>query len=320
MCPIRGSPVMTQLVLQNQNLSNIIWLTSLKTLAQLDLSNNVLTCVPSLINMRELTSIKLSGNRLTKMPELPLSIEYVNLSDNSVQYLELTTILPRLTTLNISGNMLESFDAQSLSECALQIPDQYHVKSTSKSFFFGTYPVEEVYDYKNLKLKSSLAFANMRRTVIVKNGQTSIYYRTTDSPYECVVYQGIPRDAFKKPEYQFTRLTEFADKKVKEYASALNNRDGTDYKKWLYVDVATGARVGALEEQMLITGDWIETKQYVDYYSEEQLDESAFQPPADVECQDGGVLSGPMSQNFQQFVMQHGSVLSTQVGEIRQWY
>ncbi|KAI3647137.1 hypothetical protein MP228_007358 [Amoeboaphelidium protococcarum] len=215
----------------------------------------------------------------------------------AVIYIGASFALPNHSSAPVSG--------QSVSEGALQIPDQYHVKSTSKSQFFGTYPVEDVYDYKNLKLKSSMAFANMRRTVIVKNGQTSIYYRSTDSPYECVVYQGIPRDAFKKPEYQFTRLTEFADKKVKEYASDLNNRDGTDIKLWLYVDAETGARVGALEEQMLVTGDWIETKQYVDYYSEEQPDESAFQPPADVKCQDGEVLTVPLNLSFKQFVMQH---------------
>ncbi|KAI3632814.1 hypothetical protein MIR68_008889 [Amoeboaphelidium protococcarum] len=115
---------------------------------------------------------------------------------------------------------------------------------------------------------------------------------------------GIPRGAFKKPEYLFTRLTEFAGKKVKEYANALNNRDYADFKKWLYVDVETGDRVGALEKNMLITGDWIETIKYVDYYSEGELDESVFQPPVDIECQNAGTLLESMSQNFQQFVMQ----------------
>lgn len=109
------------------------------------------------------------------------------------------------------------------------------------------------------------------------------------------MYKGIPRGAFKKPEYLFTRLTEFAGKKVKEYANALNNRDYADFKKWLYVDVETGARVGALEKTMLITGDWIETIKYVDYYSEGELDESVFQPPVDIECQNAGTLLESMS-------------------------
>ncbi|KAI3640725.1 hypothetical protein MIR68_001603 [Amoeboaphelidium protococcarum] len=219
---------------------------------------------------------------------------FINLA---VIYIGASFALPSQSFAPVSGQLV--------SEGALQFPDQYHVKSTSKSQFFGGGSVEEVYDYKNLKVKSAMSIGGMMRTFIVQNGQTTVYYRTTDSPYECVVYKGIPRDAFKKPEYQFTRLTEFADKKVKEYASDLNNRDGTDIKLWLYIDAETGARVGALEEQMLVTGDWIETKQYVDYYSEEQPDESAFQPPADVKCQDGDVLAVPMNLNFKQFVMQH---------------
>ncbi|KAI3649649.1 hypothetical protein MP228_005281 [Amoeboaphelidium protococcarum] len=170
--------------------------------------------------------------------------------------------------------------SQSVSEGILPIPDQYHVKW-------------------------SVTFDNLNQTVIVKNGKTALYQKTSDTPYQCYVYKGTPRDAFKKPEYYFTRLTEFAGKKVKEYANALNNRDYADFKKWLYVDVETGDRVGAFVMEMLSTGDWLETNEYVDIYSEGQPDESVFQPPVDIKCQDAGNLLESVKQNFQQFVMQH---------------
>lgn len=83
------------------------------TVNEVDVSANEITVIPeSIIELSNMTSFNCAMNKIKKLPKLPDSLQTLDAYENGLEEIE-STVLPKLTKINVTRNKLTSYSLQS---------------------------------------------------------------------------------------------------------------------------------------------------------------------------------------------------------------
>lgn len=114
-CSVEGlqyATNMTELLIENNLLTNMDQLTNLKNLNTLFLNNNLITAVPDLSNMNNLTSLLLNGNEIKDISPISSgkNLRFIKINENRVSDLSSLSTLENLRELRAMNQDIEIKD------------------------------------------------------------------------------------------------------------------------------------------------------------------------------------------------------------------
>lgn len=114
-CSVEGlqyATNMTELLIENNLLTNMEQLTNLKNLNTLFLNNNLITAIPDLSNMNNLTSLLLNGNEIKDISPISSgkSLRFIKINENRVSDLSSLSTLENLRELRAMNQDIEIKD------------------------------------------------------------------------------------------------------------------------------------------------------------------------------------------------------------------
>lgn len=114
-CSVEGlqyATNMTELIIENNLLTNIEQLTNLKNLNTLFLNNNLIASVPDLSNMNNLTSLLLNGNEIKDISPISSgkNLRFIKINENRVSDLSSLSTLENLRELRAMNQDIEIKD------------------------------------------------------------------------------------------------------------------------------------------------------------------------------------------------------------------
>lgn len=147
---------------------------SLTRISLIDFSNNKVKSVPFLPNAE---SLFLSCNEITEFPVILENIREVDISHNKIKHVNINHNHPYLNELNISNNLLESY------QCQTKLPGLETLKLNNNPklnlhFLFDNYPELDCLDISqtNIDINLSVPERNMREII-----ESSSYMQTPDT-------------------------------------------------------------------------------------------------------------------------------------------